>query len=147
MLTDGDAIRNLLARYCGLVDSASWDSVGALFADGWLATDDGTVLARGADDVAAFYGRGTLLHDGSPRTKHIVSNVELSFSGDGSSCEARSSYLVLQGIDAVLPLQPIITGRYVDTFVRVGPASWQWQERRFAVDLVGDLSHHLSYRL
>ena len=147
MLTDGDAIRNLLARYCALVDAASWESVGALFADGWLAADDGTVLARGADEVAAFYGRGTRLYEGSPRTKHVVSNIELSFAGDGSSCEARSSYLVVQGIEGVLPLQPIITGRYVDRFVRLGASSWQWRERRFAVDLVGDLSHHLSYRL
>ena len=147
VLTDGDVIRNLLARYCALVDSAAWDEVGALFADGSLATEDGTVLARGAEDVAAFYGRGTRVYDGSPRTKHVVANVELSFTADGSSAVARSSYVVLQAIDDVLPLQTIITGRYVDTFVRLGPTSWQWQERRFAVDLVGDLSRHLSYRL
>ena len=147
MLTDGDVLRNLLARYCSLVDSASWDEVGALFADGWLATEDGTVLARGAEEVAAFYGRGTRLYEGSPRTKHVVANVELSYDDDGSSAVARSSYVVLQAVDGALPLQAIITGRYVDTFVRVGAASWQWQERRFAVDLVGDLSHHLSYRL
>jgi hypothetical protein len=146
VLTDGDVIRNLLARYCALVDSASWDEVGALFAAGVLATEDGTVLARGADEVAAFYRRGTLVHERSPRTKHVVANVELSFSGDDSAV-ARSSYVVLQALDGVLPLQPIITGRYVDTFVRLGSTSWQWQERRFAVDLVGDLSHHLSYRL
>jgi hypothetical protein len=145
VLTDGDAIRNLLARYCALVDSASWDEVGALFAAGVLATEDGSVLASGADEIAAFYRRGTLVHDGSPRTKHVVTNVELSFSDD--SAVARSSYVVLQAIDGVLPLQPIITGRYVDTFERVGASSWRWQERRFAVDLVGDLSHHLSYRL
>ena len=146
MLTDGDAIRNLLGRYCDLVDDGDWDSVGALFADGALATSDGSLLARGADEVAAFYRKGTLLHGdaGSPRTKHLVLNTTLTFLDE--SAVACSSYVVLQAVDGALALQPIICGRYVDTFVRVGLA-WQWTERRFSVDLAGDLSQHLSYRL
>ena len=146
MLTDGDAIRNLLGRYCDLMDRADWPGVGELFGAGRLAAEDGGVLASGADEVAEFYRRGTQLHDGSPRTKHLVLNTELSFARDRESAEARSSYLVLQALDGVLPLQPIITGRYVDTFVRVDDG-WRWEERRFAVDLVGDLSSHLGYSL
>ena len=144
MLTDGDAIRNLLGRYCDLVDDGDWDAVGGLFTDGRLATADGVVLAAGATDVAAFYRRGTLLHDGSPRTKHLVTNTALTFLDEAAV--ARSSYLVLQSIDGTLPLQPIICGRYEDTFSRAGLA-WRWDERRFSVDLTGDLSQHLSYSL
>ena len=144
VLTDGDAIRNLLGRYCDLVDDGDWDAVGGLFADGRLATSDGVVLAAGAADVTAFYRRGTLLHDGSPRTKHLVVNTAHTFLDEAAV--ARSSYLVLQALDGVLALQPIICGRYVDTFSRAGLA-WQWDERRFSVDLAGDLSQHLSYSL
>ena len=43
-------------------------------------------------------------------------------------------------------LQPIIAGRYVDTFESVD-GSWTWRERRFAVDLVGDLGSHLTFSL
>jgi hypothetical protein len=37
MLGDGDHIRNLLGRYCDLMDAGSWDAVGELFAEGVLA--------------------------------------------------------------------------------------------------------------
>ncbi len=144
MLADGDLIRNLLGRYCDLVDAGDWEGVGLLFAAGALAAEDGTVLASGADEVAEFYRRGTRLHDGSPRTKHLVTNTVLSFDDDSSEAVARSSYLVLLGIDG---LEPIICGRYVDTFERDDVGEWRWRERRFAVDLVGDLSNHLGYSL
>ena len=133
-MNDGDAVRNLLGRYCELIDAADWDGVGALFVDGRLAAEDGTVLATGAGEIADFYRRTVVLHDGSPRTKHLVANTVIDI--DGERAVARSSYLVLQD------LQPIITGRYVDTFERDADG-WVWRERRFAVDQVGDLSRHL----
>ena len=141
----GDAVRNLLGTYCDLVDAGDWDAVGALFADGALADEHGTVLAAGAEAVAGFYRSGTRLHDGSPRTKHHVTNTVLDAPAADGSVTARSSYLVLQAVDG-FPLQPIITGRYVDRFEPAGDG-WRFAERRFLVDLVGDLSHHLRYSL
>jgi hypothetical protein len=146
VLSDGDQVRNLLGRYCARLDAGDLEGVGALFADGRLTTDDGVVLASGAAEVAEFYRRGTRLHAGSPRTKHLVVDTVLEPSADGQAMVARSSYLVLQAIDGVLPLQPIIAGRYVDSFERTA-AGWSWIERRFAVDLMGDLAHHLAYAL
>ncbi len=146
MLSDGDQVRNLLGRYCDRLDAGDFDGVGELFATGRLTTEDGVVLATGAAQVADFYRRGTRLHDGSPRTKHLVVDTVLEPSPDESSIVARSSYLVLQAIDGLLPLQPIIAGRYVDAFDRADEG-WAWSERRFAVDLLGDLAHHLAYEL
>jgi hypothetical protein len=146
VLSDGDHVRNLLGRYCERLDGGDFDGVGALFAAGRLATDDGVVLATGADEVAEFYRRGTKLHDGTPRTKHLVIDTVLDPSPDGAAMVARSSYLVLQAVEGVVALQPIIAGRYVDSFERSGDA-WTWIERRFTVDLLGDLSHHLAYQL
>lgn len=60
------------------------------------------------------------------------------------SAVAYSSYVVLMATDG-LPLQPIITGGYVDTFAPDG--GWHFTERRFHVDQVGDLSHHLTIDL
>jgi hypothetical protein len=149
-VTDGDRIRNLLGRYCDLMDAGDWPGVGALFARGRLVTDDGTELAAGAEAVAEFYARGTQLHDGSPGTKHLVVNTVLGEPAADGTVEARSSYLVLQGVEGV-PLQPIITGRYVDRFARGADGGddggWHFVERAFAVDLVGDLSRHLRYAL
>lgn len=147
MLTASDEIRNLLGRYCEAIDRGDWVAVGDLFAHGCLATDDGTELARGRDAVAAFYRDGTLLHDGAPRTKHLVTNTVLRFDSP-SDAVATSSYVVLQAVDGAVALQPIIAGRYTDTFAdRAEVGGWHFLERRFAVDLVGDLSHHLTWPL
>lgn len=143
VLSDGDHIRNLLGAYCDLVDAGDHAAVGDLFGDdGVLAADDGTVIARGRDAIADFYARTTKLHDGFPRTKHVVANTVLE-PGDDGAVTARSSFLVLQASDG-LPLQPIITGRYVDRFERDGSDQWRWAERRFTADLVGHLGHHLE---
>lgn len=139
------AVANLLGEYCERMDLGDFAAVGELFAHGALADEHGTVLAAGADAVADFYRAGTRLHDGSPRTKHLVVNSVIEVEEAEGRATARSSYVVLQATDA-LPLQPIITGRYHDRFRRVDGA-WRFEERRFLVDLVGDLSHHLRYRI
>ncbi len=141
---DADRIRGLLARYGELLDAGDFDAVGALFAAGCLAGPDGTAFATGDAEVAAFYRAGTRLHDGSPRTKHLVTNVAFDEPAPaGGPVVVRSSYLVLQQVGDG-PLQPIITGRYVDTVVPGAGGGWTFRERRFLVDLVGDLSQHLA---
>jgi SnoaL-like domain len=140
-----DEIGNLLGVYCERIDAGDFAGVGELFAHGALTEPGGAELARGAEAVASFYAAGTLLHDGSPRTKHLVTNVVLDVDDTRDHATARSSYLVLQQV-ASGPLQPIITGHYHDRFERHDGA-WRFAERRFFVDLVGDLSQHLAYAL
>jgi hypothetical protein len=141
----GDEIRNLLGLYCERIDQGDFDGVGSLFEHGALADETGGVLAAGAEAVAAFYRAGTLLHDGSPRTKHVVANTILEVDEAQGRGTARSSYLVLQQAGDG-PLEPIITGRYHDAFERAGEG-WRFVERRFLVDLMGDLSRHLAYAI
>jgi len=138
-----EAIRNLLGRYCELMDAAEWTEVGELFADAQLIGPTGTVVADGAEAVATLYRRGTKLYAGSPRTRHITANPVIEV--EGAAATARSSYVVFQGVDG-LPLQPIITGRYADSFVGEGGV-WRFARRQFFVDHVGDLSHHLTYEV
>jgi len=144
-VTAGDAIRNLLGLYCEHIDAGDFARVGELFEHGALADEAGSELARGSGAVTAFYEAGTKRHDGSPRTKHVVTNTVLDIDEEQGRASARSSYLVLQQVGSG-PLQPIITGRYHDTFER-HEGSWGSAERRFLVDLVGDLSQHLAYRI
>jgi hypothetical protein len=144
-LSVGDEIRNLLGRYCELIDAADFDGLGELFARAALADERDTELARGAAAIATFYANTVQLHSGSPRTKHLVVDTVIEMDGT-SAARARSSYVVLQGADGI-PLQPIISGRYDDRFETDGIGTWHFVERRFFVDLTGDLSNHLKYGL
>ena len=137
------AIRNLLGTYCELMDAADWAGVGELFAHAELVTDAGVPFAAGADAVRAMYERGTKLYDGSPRTRHLTANSVIDVDGDRAA--ARSSYVVFQQAPG-LDLQPIITGRYRDSFERA-EAGWRFARRMFIVDMAGDLSRHLTYEV
>jgi hypothetical protein len=145
MIDSAQLVRNLLGEYCERMDLGDFDGVGTLFADAALADEHGAELARGAAAVSAFFRAGTQLHDGSPRTKHLVLNTILDVDDAAGTATARSSYLVLQATPGT-ELRPIITGRYRDAFARVDGA-WRFAERRFLVDLVGDLSAHLRFDL
>jgi len=143
---DGERIRGLLATYGERMDAGDFDGVGALFADGCLADEHGTELARGAEAVARFYRSITMLHDGSPRTKHLVLGTWLAPAEADGVVTAKSSYLVLQGVEPGA-LVPMITGRYVDRVAPAADGAWTFVERRFHVDLTGDLSRHLTFDL
>ncbi|MBK8800368.1 MAG: hypothetical protein IPM07_30625 [Anaerolineales bacterium] len=46
----------------------------------------------------------------------------------------------------MLPLQPIVMGRYEDRFVLDGDV-WRFDEKSILVDLMGNLSEHLNIQL
>jgi hypothetical protein len=138
-----ETIRNLLGIYCLRMDAGDFDGLAELFAHARMTDENGTVFAVGADQIAAMWHKQTILYDGSPRTRHITANTVILVGDSGMTATAWSSYVVFQQIPDVLPLQPIIAGRYVDTF-REANGDWHWEERSYAVDQVGDLSHHLK---
>jgi hypothetical protein len=141
VLTDADRIRNLLGEYCRLIDAGDFDGVGRLMSRARLCTEDGTVIATGADEAAALYRGLVVVHDdGTPRTQHLVLNTTFDEVETDDRLVARSTYVVLQQIDDG-PLAPIVTGGYVDTFGRA--EEWHFVERRFSLGLRGDLGRHL----
>ena len=71
----------------------------------------------------------------------MITNLIFEIDDDAGRAEVRSYFTVLQQT-AVLPLQPIIAGRYVDTFERVDGA-WVYRRKHIVPDLYGDLSQHL----
>jgi ketosteroid isomerase-like protein len=141
-----DEIRNLLGRYCELMDAGDFAGLAAMFADADLADADGNVFATGAAAMQAMWEQQTLTYDGSPRTRHITANPVIDVDETAESATCSSAYVVFQGVDD-FPLQPIVTGRYTDRFARNEAGAWHFTERRYAVDHVGDLSHHLRMQL
>ena len=142
-LTDGDRIRSLLGTYCRLIDAGDFAGVGALMARAVLCTEDGTPIATGADEVARLYAGLVRLHeDGTPGTQHVVANTVFDEPQADGSVRATSTYLVFQATPAV-PLQPILTGTYADTFAQ-DDGGWHFTERRFGIGRSGLLDQHLT---
>ncbi len=141
MLADDlEAIRALVHRYAELIDLGELDALAALFTHAtWSSPGRGTPL-RGAEQVRRAYD-GVVLYDGTPSTKHVISNVTIEVADDRRTASARSYFTVLQARPD-LALQPIIAGRYHDRFGRVDDA-WRFADRQIIPDLIGDLSRHL----
>lgn len=144
-MSDIAEIQDLVERYCELSDTADWDGLGSLFEHGALVDDRGGVLARGAAAVTDYFARGVKVYDGSPRTRHLVSKIVIE-TATSTSLIARLSFLVLQEFDDDL-IQPIAAGRYRDTFARSEEGWWRFAERRYELDLAGDLSRHLNFEV
>lgn len=142
-------IENLLYTYAERIDAGDLDGVADLFAHGRiLPSPDAAreVSFAGREQVRGMYEAATRLYeDGTPRTKHVTTNAIIEVAGDAESASARSYYTVLQQTEK-LALQPIIAGRYHDTFQR-REGRWWFASRTIMIDLVGDLSHHLLYSL
>ena len=142
-------IENLLHTYAERIDAGDLEGVADLFAHGRiLASADAPHEQSfdGRDRVLALYRGSTRLYgDGSPHTKHVTTNSIIEVDENADTASARSYFTVFQQVED-LPLQPIICGRYNDTFRRI-EGRWCFDTRIMTVDLVGDLSHHLLYEL
>ena len=145
-MADNDReIENLIYAYAERIDAGDLAGVAELFRHGRIEAQPGVVFA-GFDQVRGLYEMSTRLYDdGTPRTKHVTTNVAVEVDADAGTATARSYYTVFQQTDE-LPLQPIIAGHYHDTFHRVD-GEWCFDTREMFVDLTGDLSHHLLFEL
>jgi 3-phenylpropionate/cinnamic acid dioxygenase small subunit len=139
-------IENLLYTYAELIDAGDFDGLAALFAHGRIAGQENgppETVFEGQAAVRQLYGFTTRRYDdGTPKSKHVTTNAIIEVDDVAGTATARSYYTVLQATDE-LPLQPIVTGRYRDTFHRLDGV-WWFDTRTMYVDQTGDLSHHLN---
>lgn len=135
-----DAITALVHLYAERLDAGDLDGVANLFAAATFGTEDGPIRTGVAAVLAAFR-RTVVFHDGSPRTKHLITNLAIDVDEDAGTASATSRFTVLQATPA-LPLQVILAGRYHDRFRRVRDA-WRFTARRVHLDLAGDLREHV----
>jgi 3-phenylpropionate/cinnamic acid dioxygenase small subunit len=133
------AVTELLYRYAELIDAGDFDGVGALLGRGNF------MGVSGADKIAKLFATTTRRfpdHGNTPRTRHLVLNPIVEV--DGATATSRSTFCVVQNTETV-PLQPIVVGRYADSFARDPdvPAGWYFTERTVDLQMVGDVSDHL----
>ncbi|MAT91357.1 MAG: hypothetical protein CME59_02025 [Halioglobus sp.] len=146
-MDDSREIENLIYLYAERIDAGDLAGVAELFRDGEIVSSEYDTRHAGYEEVLGLYRQSTRIYpdSGTPKTRHLTSNVIIELDEDGADARARSCYTVLQAT-ADLPLQPIICGRYEDRF-RKTRGSWQFARREMFVDLLGDLSAHLLFNL
>ncbi len=142
---DWHAVNTLLMTYAEHLDSGQFVEFAALFEHATYRIEhSGTTSVseyRGAAEVLGFCEQTRLYDDGTPRTKHVITNVNIQLDGD--SATASSYATVFQQTD-VLPLQAIASGRYLDRFSRVGGA-WRFADRLITGFLLVDRSQHVVW--
>ena len=138
------AVAALLAAYAERIDAGDFEGIGALLRDAIITTEDGAVVATGADEIAAMYRATTRrFAEGTPRTRHVITNLIVEPDPPADRVIASSYFTVFQATDGVA-LQPIIAGRYRDVVER-RDGRWVFVERRMMPTLFGDLSAHLLF--
>lgn len=134
-------IANLLYRYADAMDSGDFERAAALFSHARIKMGGDTVIDS-IGLLASWLSRVQIHPDGTPGTKHVITNPLIEVSDDGDVASCQSYYTVLQAVDG-LPLQVVASGRYRDRFARVD-GQWRFTHRDYSlIDLRGDLTSHL----
>jgi SnoaL-like domain len=122
------------------VDDGDFAGLGHLLADATFT--GGGAPVSGPEAIEKMFHDTLLVYgDGTPRTRHLTTNVVIEFDEQAGTAISRAYFTALQALPD-LALQPIVSGRYRDRFER-RDGQWRFVERRVLVDLVGNVSHHL----
>jgi 3-phenylpropionate/cinnamic acid dioxygenase small subunit len=133
-------IENLIGSYAFLVDDGDFDGLGALLNQCDFTLGDGPTI-RGKVAIAKFAGDALRVYDdGTPRTRHVTTNIIIEVDEEAGVARSRSYYTVFQATPG-FALQPIACWRYADRFTRAD-GKWRFAERSVQGGLAGDLSHH-----
>ncbi len=142
--TSEAAITNLLYRYAEMVDAGRFeDLAGDLFAHAQFTVAPAPAPQIDGAAMSKLMVATTIRHeDGTPRTKHVITNPILEVDEEAGTAACRSYYTVFQQTET-LPLQPIVAGRYHDRFARIA-GEWRFAERDYTmIEMMGDVSQHL----
>jgi ketosteroid isomerase-like protein len=145
--TPREAITELIYTYAECIDAGDFAGVGEVFAEATLTFEGFGDAISGPEAVQALYERTTRRYeDGTPRTKHVMTNVMVDVGADGATATSRSYFTVLQAVPGALALQPVIAGRYRNAYVRID-GRWRFTAVHIIIDLMGDLAHHMLFDL
>jgi hypothetical protein len=145
--TPSEAITTLIYTYAERIDAGDFAGIGELFAHATLTFEGFGNAVTGRDAIAALYERTTRRYDdGTPRTKHVMTNVIVELGEDPKTATSRSYFTVLQAVPGALALQPVIAGRYRHRYGCVD-GQWRVEGMHIMIDLMGDLGHHMLFDL
>ena len=141
MASSEQAIANLVYRYAECIDSGDLEGAAALFAHAsiYMGEQLGELAAA---QVLELWRKSIIIHeDGTPRSKHVITNPIIEVDEVANTGTCRTYYTVMQQAGDG-PLQAVICGRYHDRFERVD-GEWRFSWRDYSLhDLPGDMSRH-----
>jgi uncharacterized protein (TIGR02246 family) len=145
--TPSEAVAKLIHVYAERIDAGDFAGVAELFEDATLTFEGFGDAVSGREEIEQLYARTTRRYeDGTPKTKHVMTNVIVDVADDGATASSRSYFTVLQAVPGELTLQPVIAGRYRHTYEQVG-GRWRVTTMHIIIDLMGDLGHHMLFDL
>ncbi len=137
-----DEIAALIHRYAECIDGGDFDGIATLFEHATVRS--GEHAFSGYDVLRDLWSGMVRIYDnGTPLTKHVISNVTIEVDPGEDRATARSYVTVLQAKPPEFPLQIIVSARHHDTFGRIDGV-WRFTERIDITDLVGDMSWHTT---
>lgn len=137
------SIQELVHSYPRYLDGGDLVGLGNLFAHAAVHLETlGEPIVGDPAAITKMFADFLRLYDGIPRTRHLIVNLIVK-PESAVLAHATSTVLVVQQTPD-LPLQPIITGDYRDSFEKVDGA-WRFRERFITNDLFGNLSAHGKY--
>lgn len=139
-----DEVVRLIFAYADALDAGDFDAVGQLFERGELWGSAGSrATLRGSAAVSSYLSSRVITDGaGSPRTKHLTSNIVVDFDRAQEVAWARSYFAVLQPNPTEGRVEVIAAGRYEDVFAR-DDTEWRFERRIIHREMSGDLSRHL----
>lgn len=141
-MSDKEEILSLLNRYSHTIDSGDIEGFAELFDKGEFYVE-GSPPNRGSKEVFDNVASNVIIYeDGTPRTRHINSNIKLEIDEKTGTAKAERYVTVLQQTDK-LPLQPIFSGHYHDEFSKED-GEWHFVKAVIHQPFAGNLSHHLK---
>jgi hypothetical protein len=131
-------IANLLGRYAEYIDSGDFAGAATLFEHAKVRVMGQETDSSGLHEM---WNRVIIKYpDGTPRTKHVITNLIIDVDEPRNTGTCRSYYTVIQLIDG--KLEVIVAGRYHDWFERVDGV-WRWRYRDYSLmDLDTGRAHH-----
>jgi ketosteroid isomerase-like protein len=137
------AVTKLIYTYAERIDAGDFAGVAEVLEHATLTFEGFGDAVTGRDAIEQLYTRTTRRYeDGTPRTKHVMTNVIVDIGDNGVAASSRSYFTVLQAVPGELALQPVIAGRYRHTYERVDDR-WRVTTMHIIIDLVGELGHHM----
>jgi ketosteroid isomerase-like protein len=135
-------ISAIIYGYADALDTGDFERLGAYFRHARIRVNESDDVFEGTEGVLGMFRGLNQFYDGIPRTKHVTTNLVIELDDSGDRAMARSYFTVLQATSE-LALQPIIAGRYHDTFER-RDGEWHLVDRFEYCDLIGNLGAHLK---